>query len=169
MTGADRRARWHPWAGSPQAPAPSITEAIEGLTDRVVAFREEKEKAMSDTTNQQPQQTGIAPTAVADQAPAATPLPPAPTIAPPPVVAPPPATKPAPAGGFVASLRAMMDEARAGLDQARAEGMAVVQGAIGELHQAKAATTKVTGTMADRIKSEAADVMAELGQISNDL
>lgn len=75
----------------------------------------------------------------------------------------------APPGSFAASLKAMMDEARAGVVQARADGIAKVGEAVGKLGDAKAAVTHVTGTMAAAIESEAADVMAELGQISNDL
>lgn len=77
-------------------------------------------------------------------------------------------TAPAP-GSFAASLRAMMDEARAGIAQARTDGQAKVAEAVGKLNEAKVATAHVAGTMAATIHSEAADVMAELGQISNDL
>lgn len=72
-------------------------------------------------------------------------------------------------GSFVAGIRAMMDEARAGVAQARADGLARVGDAVGKLNDAKAATAHVAGTMAKTIEDEAADVMAELGQISNDL
>ena len=77
-------------------------------------------------------------------------------------------SNPAP-GSFAASLKAMMDEARAGIAQARADGTAKVQDAVGKLNEAKTATVKVAGNIAQTIESEAADVMAELGQISNDL
>lgn len=77
-------------------------------------------------------------------------------------------TTPAP-GSFAASIRAMMDEARAGVVQARADGLAQVKEAVGQLNDAKTATTKVSGTMAQTIKDEAASVLSELGQISNDL
>src|SRR5579859_3969573 len=70
---------------------------------------------------------------------------------------------------FAASLKAMMDEARAGVQQAREEGLAKVGEAVGKLHEAKAATAKVAGTMVKTIEDEAAAVLAELGQISNDL
>lgn len=72
-------------------------------------------------------------------------------------------------GSFAASIRAMMDEARAGIDQARADGLAKVGDAIGRLNDAKVATGKVAGAMAKTIEDEAADVLSELGQISNDL
>lgn len=72
-------------------------------------------------------------------------------------------------GSFAASLKAMLDEARAGLVQARAEGTAMVQEAVGKLNEAKAATAKVAGNMAQQIHDEAASAMSELGQISNDL
>lgn len=167
MSGTDRRAHWRPWAGhEAPTPAPSITEAIHGLTERVIAFREEKEKGMSET--EAPQQASVPPAPVAPApAPAATPLPPAPTITPP---AAPAALAPKPApGGFAASLRAMMDEARDGVAKARADGLAMVKDAVGKLEEAKQATAKVAGNMASQIHDEAASVMAELGQISNDL
>lgn len=75
---------------------------------------------------------------------------------------------PAP-GGFAASLRAMMDEARAGVAKARSDGLAQVQTAVGKLAEAKDATVKVAGATAKMIEDEAAATMAELGQISNDL
>lgn len=77
-------------------------------------------------------------------------------------------TKPAP-GSFAAGIRAMMDEARQGVAQARADGLSKVGEAVGKLNDAKVATTHVAGKMASVIEDEAADVMAELGQISNDL
>ncbi len=77
-------------------------------------------------------------------------------------------TAPAP-GSFAASLKAMMDEARAGVAQARADGLATVQTAVGKLADAKTATLHVAGTMAKTIEDEASSVLAELGQISNDL
>jgi hypothetical protein len=80
-----------------------------------------------------------------------------------------PMSTPAAPGSFAASLRAMMDEARAGVTQARADGLAKVGDAVGKLNEAKVAVTHVTGAMAATIESEAADVLAELGQISNDL
>lgn len=75
---------------------------------------------------------------------------------------------PAP-GGFAASLRAMMDEARAGVAKARSDGLAQVQTAVGKLAEAKDATVKVAGATAKMIEDEAAATMAELGQLSNDL
>lgn len=79
-----------------------------------------------------------------------------------------PMTAPSP-GSFAASIRAMMDEARAGVAQARTDGLAKVGEAVGKLNDAKVATTKVAGTMAQTIEDEAASVLSELGQISNDL
>jgi hypothetical protein len=81
----------------------------------------------------------------------------------------PPAPAPKPQGSFAASLRVMMDEARAGVAQARADGLAKVTDAISKLTEARTATIRVTGSMAQTIEDEAASVMAELGQISNDL
>lgn len=75
---------------------------------------------------------------------------------------------PAP-GGFAAGIRAMMDEARAGVEKARADGLAKVGEAVQKLNDAKAATEHVAGSMAKTIEDEAASVLAELGQISNDL
>jgi hypothetical protein len=95
----------------------------------------------------------------------ATPLPPAPTIQQAFAVA--PVRKPAAPGSFAASLRAMMDEARAGIAQARADGLAKVTDAVGKLTEAKVATAQVTSSMAKTIEDEAASVLAELGQISN--
>ena len=77
-----------------------------------------------------------------------------------------PATTPSP-GGFVASIRAMMDEARAGLTQARTDGLAKVGDAVSKLVEAKVAVTQVSASMARTIEDEAASVLAELGQISN--
>lgn len=79
-----------------------------------------------------------------------------------------PMTTPAP-GSFAASLKALMDDARAGVVQARADGVVKVGAAVKKLGDAKAAVTHVTDTMAAAIEGEASDVMAELGQISNDL
>lgn len=79
-----------------------------------------------------------------------------------------PMTAPA-AGSFAASIRAMMDEARAGVAQARTDGLAKVGEAIGKLNDAKTATTKVAVSMAKTIEDEAASVLSELGQISNDI
>lgn len=75
---------------------------------------------------------------------------------------------PAP-GSFAASLKAMMDEARAGIAQARFDGAAKVSDAVSKLNEAKTATLHVAGSIAATIEDEAADVMRELGQISNDL
>lgn len=80
-----------------------------------------------------------------------------------------PAMTTAPAGSFAANLRAMVDEARAEVAQARTDGIAKVVEAIGKMKEATAATAKVSGTMARTIEDEAASVLAELGQISNDL
>ncbi len=77
-------------------------------------------------------------------------------------------TAPAP-GSFAASLRALMDDARAGVEKARADGHAVVADAVAEYHKAAQATTHVTGNMAKSIRDEARSVLSELGQISNDL
>jgi hypothetical protein len=79
-----------------------------------------------------------------------------------------PMTTPA-KGSFAASLKAMMDEARAGVAQARADGIAKVSEAVGKLNEAKTATAQVAGAMAKNISDEADSVLAELGQISNDL
>lgn len=70
-------------------------------------------------------------------------------------------------GSFAASIRAMMDEARAGVAQARADGLAKVTEAVGKLTEAKAATAQVAASMAKTIEDEAASALAELGQISN--
>jgi hypothetical protein len=101
-----------------------------------------------------------------------TPLPPIVAYAPAPTIPPQTRTKsmstPNP-GSFAAGIRAMMDEARAGVAKARADGLAKVGDAVGKLNDAKVATAHVAGAMAQTIENEAADVMAELGQISNDL
>jgi hypothetical protein len=75
-------------------------------------------------------------------------------------------TAPAP-GSFAASLRAMMEEARAGIAQARSDGLAKVGEAVQKLNDAKLQTQQVTGSMAKTIADEADAVLAELGQISN--
>lgn len=77
-------------------------------------------------------------------------------------------TTPAP-GSFAASLRAMMDDARKGVEQARSDGLARVGEAVGKLNEAKAATAKVACSMAQTIEDEAAAVLSEVGQISSDL
>jgi hypothetical protein len=77
-----------------------------------------------------------------------------------------PMTKP---GSFAAGIRAMMDEARAGVAKAREDGLAKVGDAVKKLDEAKVATVSVAGQMAKTIEDEAAEVMSELGQISNDL
>lgn len=77
-------------------------------------------------------------------------------------------TKPAP-GSFAAGIRAMMNEARAGVAKAREDGLAKVGDAVKKLDEAKVATVSVAGQMAKTIEDEAAEVMSELGQISNDL
>lgn len=80
-----------------------------------------------------------------------------------------PVAKPAASGSFAASLKAIVDEAKAGIEQAKANGLAQVRDAVGDLTKAKDATIRVTDNMASTVKSQAADIMAELGQISNDL
>lgn len=89
---------------------------------------------------------------------------------------PPPPTQPQgkpmsrpPVGSFAASLRAMMDESRDSLARARADGLKQVAEAVEKLNDAKSATRQVAGTMARTIEDEAAAVLSELGQISNDL
>lgn len=77
-------------------------------------------------------------------------------------------TAPAP-GSFAASLKAMIDEAHAGVEQARADGRARVGAAITKLNDVKASTTKVATGMAVQIEDAARDALADLGQISNDL
>jgi hypothetical protein len=72
-------------------------------------------------------------------------------------------------GSFAASLKAMVDEAVAGVEQAKANGLSKVKEKIGKLGEAKAAVVRVTDNMAQNIEDQADSVMAELGQISNDL
>lgn len=74
-----------------------------------------------------------------------------------------------PPGSFAAGLKAMMDEARAGVEKARTDGHAKVKEAVGKLAEAKVATVTVSANIAKTIEDEAASVMSELGQISNDL
>jgi hypothetical protein len=77
-------------------------------------------------------------------------------------------TTPAP-GSFAASIKAMMDDARAGVAQARSDGLAKVGEAVGKLQDAKVATAHVAAKMVQTIEDEAASVMSELGQITNEL
>lgn len=70
---------------------------------------------------------------------------------------------------FAAEIKAMMDGAKAGLAQARSDGKAKVQAAVGKFAEATTATAKVSDTMAKQIEDAAASAMSELGQISNDL
>lgn len=79
-----------------------------------------------------------------------------------------PMTNPAP-GSFAAEIKAMLDDAKAGLAQARADGKAKVQAAVGKFSEAAAATAKVSDNMAKTIEDQAASALSELGQISNDL
>jgi hypothetical protein len=133
----------------------------------------EAEKAIRDTIScdalaQMPAGTPIAGAAQPAQSavgPSAALLPPITTTAPQPTGKP---MTPAP-GSFAASLKSMMDEARANIDRARADGTTVVKDAVAKLDAARAATTKVADNIAHTIEDEAAAVMAELGQISNDL
>jgi len=99
----------------------------------------------------------------------ATPLPPAPTITAPAPLYAVSGSKPISRGSFAASLRAMMDEARGALEQARTDGTSQVKKAVEKLTMAKESVGKVSGQIAKTISDEADDVMAELGQISNDL
>lgn len=69
--------------------------------------------------------------------------------------------------GIAAQMRAMMDEARAGLQDAIGQGMAQVKAAVDEHTEAAHQVKAVTSSMAAQIRSETADVLAELGQISN--
>jgi hypothetical protein len=71
-------------------------------------------------------------------------------------------------GSFAASIQAMMAEARDGVAQARAEGLAKVNESVSKLKDAKVATTHVTSAIAKTMTDEADAVMSELGQISND-
>jgi hypothetical protein len=70
---------------------------------------------------------------------------------------------------FAASLRAMIDEAKAGVEQAREDGRSKVSAAVAKLNEAKAATVKVSGAIAQTISDQADEVISDLGQISNDL
>src|SRR5579859_214218 len=58
-------------------------------------------------------------------------------------------------GGFAASLKAMMDEARAGLDQAQASGRARVKEAVGKLQQTATATVNASESVAKVIEDTA--------------
>jgi hypothetical protein len=73
---------------------------------------------------------------------------------------------PAP-GGFAAQIKAMLDGARADLANVKAEGLAQVQSAVQEHVQAGQQVKAVAANMAQMIRSETADALAELGQISN--
>ena len=69
--------------------------------------------------------------------------------------------------GFAAQLKAMMQQARADLANVKAEGIATVQSAVEEHVQAGLQVKAVTAAMASTIKAETADILSELGQISN--
>lgn len=58
---------------------------------------------------------------------------------------------------------------RAGVEQARTDGLTKVTEAVGKLNDAKAATTKVAAGMAKQIEDEAASALSDLGQISNEI
>lgn len=72
-------------------------------------------------------------------------------------------------GGFAASIKAMMNDALAGMAQAQVEGLARIQHSVGKLNEAKTATMQVAESMAKSIDDQTAAVLSELGQISNDL
>lgn len=93
-----------------------------------------------------------------------TELPPAAILAEPPAA--PAARRP---GGFAASLKALVDDAKSSIAQAQADGFAEVQSAVADLHKVKATVKHVTGNMAAGIRGDIADIHAELGQITNDL
>jgi hypothetical protein len=102
--------------------------------------------------------------------PAAAPMqlnpPPLPTALPPAEPKVKPMASPVP-GGFAAQIKAMLDGARADLANVKAEGVAQVQAAVQEHVKAGQQVKAVTASMAQTIRSETADVLAELGQISN--
>lgn len=75
---------------------------------------------------------------------------------------------PAP-GSFSASLKAMLEEAKAGLAQAQNDGRARVGAAVSKLAEAKVATTKVAEGMASQIEDAASAALSDLGQISNEI
>src|SRR5246127_1270387 len=77
-----------------------------------------------------------------------------------------PMTNPAP-GGFAAGLKAILDNAKAGVAKAQADGLAKVNAAATKLNEAAAHTAAVTDNMAQTINDQADAVLAELGQISN--
>jgi hypothetical protein len=85
-----------------------------------------------------------------DQPDPATPLPPAPTITAVP--------KPAAHGSFAASLKAIVDEALAGAEKAKADGLSKVRTAVGKIGEATAATVRVTDNMASNIEDQAASI-----------
>jgi hypothetical protein len=68
---------------------------------------------------------------------------------------------------FAASLKAVLDEAKANVARAQVEGVAKVKEAAGRLNDAAAQTARVADTMAGQIHDQADAVLAELGQISN--
>lgn len=70
-------------------------------------------------------------------------------------------------GGFATQIKAMIEDARAGIAKAQADGLAKVKDAVSKLDEAKTATANVATNMAATIESEASSVLAELGQISN--
>lgn len=98
----------------------------------------------------------------------------APELSPPPLPSPtaPAAPKvkpmgtPAP-GGFAAQIKAMLNGARADLENAKADGIKQVGAAVDEMKQAQQQVVAVANNMKAVIQAETADVLAELGQISN--
>lgn len=89
----------------------------------------------------------------------------APELSPPPL----PTKGPAMASptGFAAQIRAMLNDARADLENARADGLKHVAAAVGEMREVKTQVENVTAGMVRVIRDETADMLAELGQISN--
>lgn len=86
---------------------------------------------------------------------------------PPVTVASAPRAAPVATGGFAASLKAMLDQARAGVTKAQSDGLAKVQAAVGKLNAATTHISAVSDSTAKSIEDQANSVLAELGQISN--
>jgi hypothetical protein len=84
----------------------------------------------------------------------------APKVQPRPAIAP---------GGFAASLKGMLDDAQAQLAKAQYTGRARVQQSVDKFSMAIAAVGKVSESKAKEIEDAADSVLADLGQISNDL
>lgn len=148
------------------------TLAITIIGDRAVAAFDGRTTSTAHNANEDQMILAIRNQAALPAAPvpAAAPVqlnpPPLPTATPPAAPKVKAMASPAP-GGFAAQIKAMLNGARADLENAKADGLKQVGAAVSEMRDAQAQVVNVAAGMASVLKAETADVLAELGQISN--